>query len=101
MKNFENELGSPIRSNITILNLAEKEHLSKYIDVERIETIFKEKAVECVNTSPEIWKINTRIHLMWTGFQLVNQTHFGNDQNQFIQGKLFQTISGYSNQSKN
>ena len=34
-------------------------------------------------------KINEDIKLLWTGFQLKNQTHFGNDRNQFIQGLHF------------
>ena len=33
-------------------------------------------------------KINEDKELLWTGFQLKNQTHFGNARNQFIQGRF-------------
>ena len=33
-------------------------------------------------------KINEDKELLWTGFQLKNQTHFRNARNQFIQGRF-------------
>ena len=95
-------IGSPIRPNISILNLAGKENSSEYVDLKEIEIIFKERGekleclesgvnvtVKCANVTHESRKSSEQINWLWTGFQLINQTHFGNSQNQFIQGTFW------------
>ena len=67
------------------------------MDLERLIALFKERGERfaCMKErQPNIsLEHPNEINWIWTGFQLINQTHFANDNNQFLRGHLLYSLT--------